>query len=53
MALMILMLSLGPLKLGQEAYYLNLARDDYYTRVSAEPSGFWIGEGATELGLRG
>lgn len=33
-------------------YYLNLQREDYYTR-GGEPPGFWLGAGAERLGLAG
>lgn len=37
---------------GRADYYLNLAQEDYYLS-GLEPAGFWLGEGATELGLVG
>ena len=46
------MLSIGPMSGAQDAYYLNLARDDYYTR-GGEPPGQWWGKGAERFGLRG
>lgn len=43
---------LGMAGAGAAQYYLNLARDDYYTQ-GGEPSGQWVGQGATDLGLTG
>lgn len=37
---------------GRADYYLNLAQEDYYLS-GLEPAGFWLGEGATALGLVG
>lgn len=37
---------------GQGNYYLNLAREDYYTG-GGEPPGQWFGRGAEDLGLAG
>ncbi|MBL9171422.1 MAG: relaxase domain-containing protein [Verrucomicrobiales bacterium] len=37
---------------GRANYYLNLAQEDYYLG-GMEPAGFWIGDGATQLGLLG
>lgn len=37
---------------GQEAYYANLAREDYYLE-GGEPPGVWFGRGAEALGLGG
>jgi len=37
---------------GQEGYYLELGREDYYIS-GGEPPGQWLGEGATALGLSG
>ncbi len=37
---------------GQDEYYSNLAREDYYTS-GGEPPGQWFGRGAKELGLTG
>ena len=47
------MLSISqPLKgAGQEEYYLQLAREDYYAHPLEEP-GRWLGKGAEILGLR-
>jgi conjugative relaxase-like TrwC/TraI family protein len=49
----IIMLSIGAMLSGQYRYYINLALEDYYTRPSAEPEGFWLGSGAAKLGLHG
>ena len=38
---------------GQDQYYTNLAREDYFTRLSAEPAGSWLGTGSAKLGLHG
>ena len=46
------MLSIGPMKNGQQEYYLTLAREDYYLD-GGEPQGRWLGRGAKELGLDG
>lgn len=46
------MLSIKALKPGNERYYLTLALEDYY-RQGGEPPGFWVGTGATILGLEG
>ena len=46
------MLSIGKASLGQENYYLGLAKEDYYTG-GGEPQGIWAGSGAHELGLTG
>jgi conjugative relaxase-like TrwC/TraI family protein len=46
------MLSIKALKPGNERYYLSLALEDYY-RQGGEPPGFWVGSGATILGLTG
>ena len=41
------------IKAGQGEYYLSLAGvDDYYT-AGTEPPGYWLGRGATALGLDG
>jgi len=41
------------IKAGQGEYYLALAGvDDYYT-AGSEPPGYWLGSGASELGLVG
>ena len=46
------MLSIGAMKSGQESYYQNLAREDYFL-VGGEPPGRWLGRGAAALGLTG
>ncbi|MDP9068419.1 MAG: relaxase domain-containing protein [Actinomycetota bacterium] len=49
------MLNIGKLARGQQHYYLNsVARgvEDYYMG-SGEPPGYWLGGGATDLGLEG
>lgn len=46
------MLSIAALRSGQEAYYLDLAKEDYYLD-GGEPAGRWFGDGATALGLHG
>ena len=43
------MLSIGQ---ATAAYYLNLAKDDYYHK-GTEPAGIWYGRGAEVLGLNG
>lgn len=43
------MLSIGQ---ATAAYYLNLAKDDYYHK-GTEPAGIWYGRGADALGLSG
>lgn len=51
--LMVLMLSIGKLALGQQAYYAKQVaqgRDDYYSGRGEAP-GEWVGAGAGELGL--
>ena len=53
MLFFVFMLSIGAMLPGQDRYYTNLAREDYYTRSSSEPEGFWLGTGAAKLGLRG
>lgn len=45
------MLSIAAMSGGQERYYLDLARDDYYL-AGGEPPGQWIGRGAQALGLQ-
>lgn len=44
------MLSIGAMKSGQESYYQNLAREDYFLE-GGEPPGRWLGKGAITLGL--
>lgn len=44
------MMSLSALGRGRENYYLNLAREDYYTQGGEAP-GEWLGHGALALGL--
>ena len=46
------MLSISALSGGQGNYYLALARDDYYLK-GGEPPGYWLGDGASLLGLKG
>lgn len=46
------MLSIARLTIGQETYYLTLAREDYYV-AGGEPPGRWLGRGAEALGLSG
>lgn len=46
------MLSIGAMRGGQQSYYLNLAREDYYLN-GGEPPGLWHGSGAADLGLSG
>ena len=46
------MLSIGAMGSGQGAYYLGLAREDYYVN-GGEPPGVWFGQGAQDLGLSG
>lgn len=46
------MLSVSGMSQGQEGYYLNLAREDYYLN-GGEPPGQWYGKGAESLGLFG
>ena len=46
------MLSIGAMGHGQGAYYVGLAREDYYL-VGGEPPGQWHGRGAAALGLSG
>ncbi len=49
------MLSISePIRAGNGEYYLSLAAtDDYYLKGDQEPPGFWLGDGAESLGLRG
>ena len=37
---------------GNGNYFLDLAKSDYYTK-GGEPPGYWIGQGAAELGIKG
>jgi conjugative relaxase-like TrwC/TraI family protein len=46
------MLSIGAMGHGQGAYYVGLAREDYYLE-GGEPPGLWYGRGAQNLGLAG
>lgn len=46
------MLSIGVMAQGQSAYYIGLAREDYYMD-GGEPPGIWHGQGAEALGLTG
>lgn len=46
------MLSIGAMSSGQQGYYLDLAREDYYLN-GGEPPGVWHGQGAGDLGLSG
>lgn len=46
------MLSIGKMKAGQESYYAQLAREDYYLE-GGEPLGQWVGAGAEKLSLFG
>lgn len=46
------MLSIGAMGSGQSAYYVGLAREDYY-QAGGEPPGVWWGRGARDLGLSG
>ncbi len=46
------MLSVRRLSAGRRDYYLDLAREDYYTK-GGEPLGNWTGEGSKHLGLEG
>ena len=46
------MLSIGKMGSGQSAYYIALAREDYYMD-GGEPPGQWHGRGAEDLGLSG
>lgn len=46
------MLSIGAMQKGQQNYYLQLAREDYYLN-GGEPPGLWRGTGAGDLGLSG
>jgi conjugative relaxase-like TrwC/TraI family protein len=43
----------GPMSgAGSGNYYLELAKEDYYT-AGGEPPGAWMGKGASTLGLKG
>lgn len=44
------MLSIGKLRSGQERYYLNLSREDYYVESGAPP-GRWLGSARSALQL--
>lgn len=44
------MLSISAMTGGQERYYADLAREDYYLE-GGEPLGRWFGRGAEKLGL--
>lgn len=44
------MMTISAMSNGQENYYLNLAREDYYLE-GGEPPGMWHGAGAKNLGL--
>lgn len=46
------MLSIGAMATGQEAYYQNLARENYYLS-GGEPPGIWHGGGSGRIGLSG
>lgn len=46
------MLSISAMTGGQERYYTDLAREDYYLE-GGEPLGCWFGKGAERLGLTG
>lgn len=46
------MLTIGAMTAGQNVYYQNLAREDYYI-VGGEPEGVWLGSGAQRLSLSG
>lgn len=46
------MISIGVIAKGQQKYYLNLAREDYYL-AGGEPPGQWWGRGAARFGLDG
>ena len=48
------MLTIGKMSQGQESYYSELAREDYYhSKEGGEPPGHWYGEGARALDLTG
>lgn len=44
--------SIAAMASGQERYYTELAREDYYL-AGGEPPGYWLGKGAHALGLDG
>ena len=44
------MFTIASMGRGQESYYLDLGREDYYL-AGGEPPGQWLGEGAAALGL--
>lgn len=44
------MLSISKMTMGQDGYYAELAREDYYLE-GGEPPGQWLGTGAGALGL--
>lgn len=46
------MLSISKMLSGQEAYYADLAREEYFT-AGGEPPGQWWGLGAGRIGLTG
>jgi conjugative relaxase-like TrwC/TraI family protein len=46
------MLSIAKMAAGQERYYLELGREDYYLH-GGEPPGRWYGRAASALGLDG
>lgn len=46
------MLSVGAISAGAGNYYLNLSREDYYTKED-EKNGVWVGSGADLLNLKG
>jgi conjugative relaxase-like TrwC/TraI family protein len=46
------MLSVGAISAGAGNYYLNLSREDYYTKED-EKRGIWVGSGADFLNLKG
>jgi conjugative relaxase-like TrwC/TraI family protein len=49
---LVIMLSISAMASGQDAYYLSLAKEDYYLQ-GGEPPGRWAGGGAAALGLDG
>lgn len=46
------MFTIASMSGGQENYYLDLGREDYYLH-GGEPPGWWLGDGAAALGLDG